>query len=234
LQPYTDDVIHSSSPLASPGLRADAERNRLRNLTAAQALFGEQGLDVPLEDIARRAGVGIATLYRRFPTRAELVAATFENKMADYIAKLDQALENPDPWAGFCELIHNLCALQSADAGLKELLTLSFPRSPAVDELEVQSLAKLTRLIQAAQQHGGLRPDFDPSDVLLLLLANAGVITATARTAPDAWRRFAAYLIDAFRAEQFQDDPRRPLPAPTPEDQLRRSLHNRGLVEPAD
>jgi AcrR family transcriptional regulator len=210
-------VIQSSS--AGSGLRADAERNRERILLAAQALFAEQGLEVPLEDIARRAGVGIATLYRRFPTRADLVEATFERKIADYVAAVEHAWENPDPWAGFRGLIHDLCAMQAADAGLRELLTLTFPDSAMVEQLKAQALLKLEELIAAAKASGCLRADFDVTDILLSLLANAGVVTVTRDAAPDAWRRFAAYLVDAFRAEAAH-----PLPEPATQEQLERSL----------
>jgi AcrR family transcriptional regulator len=242
LSPYTEDVIPNSSDRAggrsgrrgpssdaeAAGLRVDAERNRERILGAAQELFTEQGLGVPLEDIARRAGVGIATLYRRFPTRPDLIAATFERKIAVYTSTVERSLENPDPWAGFCQLIHDLCAMQAADAGLKELLTLSFPDSTFVEELKAQALVNLTTLIQGAQQQGCLRADFDVSDVLLVLLANAGIVTATRAAAPEAWRRFAAYMIDAFRAEP-SDRPlsTRPLPTAPTHEQLERSLAHR-------
>jgi AcrR family transcriptional regulator len=83
-------------------LRTDAERNRSRILAAAQRVFGEQGLDAPLTDVARGAGVGIDTLYRRFPTREALITDAFAEKMAAYAKAVDAALADPDPWHGFC------------------------------------------------------------------------------------------------------------------------------------
>jgi len=121
----------------SPSLRADAARNRERIVAAAQEVFAEWGLNAALEKIARRAGVGIATLYRRFPTRANLIAASFERKMADYAAAAEQALENPDAWAGFCWLINKFCAMQASDAGLKDLITMRFPASSAAEDLKM-------------------------------------------------------------------------------------------------
>jgi len=91
-------------------LRADARRNRGRILDAARDAFGERGLDVPLEDIADRAGVGIATLYRRFPTREALVAASFEAKLAAFAEAAEQALDSPDAWAGFAGFVVWACA----------------------------------------------------------------------------------------------------------------------------
>ena len=78
-------------------LRADAERNRERILAAARDVFAERGLDAPLESIARRAGVGQATLYRRFATRQDLLVAAFGPRLAAYTEAIDRALKDPDP-----------------------------------------------------------------------------------------------------------------------------------------
>src|SRR5262249_12878918 len=86
-------------------LRVDAERNRAAILAAAREVFAEQGLEAPLEEIAARAGVGIATLYRRFPTRAHLVAAALVEKVTQYAEAAEQALAVPDPWAGFTSFV---------------------------------------------------------------------------------------------------------------------------------
>ena len=108
-------------------LRVDAERNRGRIVEAAQAAFAEQGLDVPLEDVAEDAGVGIATLYRRFPTRDDLIAACFERRVAEYARVAEEALEAPDGWSGLCAYVEQICAMQAADRGLKDVLTRTFP-----------------------------------------------------------------------------------------------------------
>src|SRR5499427_11011022 len=89
-------------------LRVDAERNRAALLNAAQKVFAEQGLEAPLEEIAVRAGVGIATLYRRFPTRGQLVAAALVDKIAQYAEAAEQALAIADPWAGFASFVERI------------------------------------------------------------------------------------------------------------------------------
>src|SRR5438132_13734134 len=103
-------------------LRQDAQRNRELILAAAREEFREQGLDVSLEEIARRAGVGIATLYRRFPTRDALIEAVFEDHVASFVALAEEALQNEDPWVGFSTFIEQLCERQASDFGLKDLL----------------------------------------------------------------------------------------------------------------
>jgi AcrR family transcriptional regulator len=200
-------------------LRADAQLNRDRILNAAAKLFAERGLSVPLEEIAGRAGVGVATLYRRFPTRADLAAAAFERNISQYTDAVDRALANPSPWDGFRALVFEACELQAGDAGLRDLLTTAFPASSAIERRINEAVEKVKELIARAQDEGSLRPDVVVADVVVMLLANAGVLKATGEAAPDAWRRFAALMLDAFRAR-----PDAPLPPAPPEQQLRRSI----------
>jgi AcrR family transcriptional regulator len=200
-------------------LRADAQLNRDRILLAAAKLFAERGLNVPLEEIARRAGVGVATLYRRFPTRADLAAAAFERSMSKYTAAVDRALENPRAGDGFRGLIFDLCELQARDAGLRDLLTTSFPARSTVEQRTSEAVEKLKVLIGRAQAEGSIRPDLVVADVVVMLLANSGVLAATGTAAPDAWRRFAAIMLDAFLT-----DTGAALPEPPDEQQLRRSV----------
>ncbi|HVR00465.1 MAG TPA: TetR/AcrR family transcriptional regulator, partial [Mycobacterium sp.] len=108
--------------------------NRDRILAAAAELFAERGLSVPLEEIAGRAGVGVATLYRRFPTRADLATAAFERNISRYTTAVDRALANPRAWEGFRTLIAELCKLQASDAGMRDLLTTAFPPSSVVEQ----------------------------------------------------------------------------------------------------
>jgi AcrR family transcriptional regulator len=200
-------------------LRADAQLNRDRILAAAAELFAERGLSVPLEEIAGRAGVGVATLYRRFPTRADLATAAFERTMSRYTEAVDRALASPRAWDGFRAMVFELCELQAGDAGLRDLLTTEFPASSAIEARTNETVGKVKVLIARAQNEGPMRPDVVVADIVVLLLANAGVLKATGNAAPDAWRRFAALMLDAFRSR-----PDAPLPPAPPEHQLRRSI----------
>ena len=194
-------------------LRSDARRNRGRILDAAREAFGERGLDVPLEDIADRAGVGIATLYRRFPTREALVAATLEPKLAAFAEAAEQALDSPDAWAGFAGFVEWACATQAADRGVTDLLTLMLPNSQAAEDLRARGLRAFTGLVRRAQDQGALRGDFVPEDLALLMIANAGVVTATRDAAPHAWRRLVALMLESFRADHAGPLPAAPTPA---------------------
>ena len=202
-----------------PGLRADAERNRQRILEAARAVFAEAGLDAPLEAIAQRAGVGIATLYRRFPTRDELIAASLAPRMAEYATAVDEALLAPDPWVGLSDFVERVCGMQAADRSLTDVLAVTFPTARALEEQRDRAYHGFVELVRRAQAQGTLRADFVPEDLVLLLMANAGVVHATRDAAPDAWQRFVALMLEGFRA-----DDARPLPPPPAPAELYRAM----------
>jgi AcrR family transcriptional regulator len=204
-----------------PALRADAERNRQRLIAAARDMFAERGLDVPMEDIARHAGVGVATLYRRFPTRADLIAGAFGAKMAAYADAGAQALADPDPWAGFCAYIERVCAMQAGDRGFANVLCMTFPADKQFEAQRERAYRSFLELVRRAQAAGGLRADFVAEDLPMLLMANAGVVAGTAGSAPDAWRRFAAYMIQAFGTPSAA-----PLPEPPTPAAMHRALHH--------
>src|SRR6516225_4742218 len=161
-------------PARDVRLRADAARNRQAIIGTARALYGQRGLDLPFDEIARHAGVGNATLYRHFPSRCALIAAVFEDTLRRISEAAARALANPDPWAGFAGHVRYLCQLQATDRGLADLLTT-----------EVRGAPGLERLCTRAQR------DF---------AAIAGLVHRTADAAPDAWKRFVDLALDGLRA----------------------------------
>lgn len=199
---------HAQQPETAP-LRVDAERNRRRILDAARQVYAEHGLDVPMTEIARRAGVGIATLYRRYPTSDDLVVAAFVEKMEAYAAVAESALKVEDPWVGFSDYVRTICQMQVADAGFADILALT-PRD-AFAEQRSRAFRAFARLVRRAQEAGALRADFVHQDMPLLLMANAGLVRATTGH-PKATARLAEYLLQAFRAPATDALP----PAPTP------------------
>jgi AcrR family transcriptional regulator len=196
-------------------LRRDAAHNQERIVEAARVVFAARGVDVALEEIAKQAGVGLATLHRRF-TREELTEAVFTGRAAEYLQIAEQAINAPDGWTGFAGYLERLCEIQQQDRSLSDVLTLRMPDYPAVSQLRDQIYWAQLKLIQRAQREGTLRGDLVPEDVILLLLATGGIISATAGTAPHSWRRTFALITASMRADHAQ-----PLPAPpTTEDLL--------------
>jgi AcrR family transcriptional regulator len=183
--------------MAAVRLRADAERNRVALLAAAREIFSEQGLEASLDEIARRAGVGNATLYRRFPTRQDLIAAVFADRKATQVEMAERALAQTDPWAGFVGYVTALCELQATNRGLGELLvSVNFDGDERIAQLRATSQRRAREVIKRAQDAGRLRPDFELDDLISLMMANAGVIQRS--TDPHAWRRHLAMLIEGL------------------------------------
>ncbi|WP_371100092.1 TetR/AcrR family transcriptional regulator [Streptomyces sp. PU_AKi4] len=204
-------MAESSRITARDGVRADARRNRERVLVAARAVFAEHGIDAPMATVARRAGVGVATLYRHFPTRDALVRGAFAQQMETCARALTEALAAPDPWQGFQRLVETVCALQREERGFPAAFVAAFPDSTSEHAQSRQRAERdFTALVRRAQASGALRADFHPSDLVVVLLAHGALVTAL----PDdgaASRRLVAYLLQSFRADTANE----PLPPPT-------------------
>jgi AcrR family transcriptional regulator len=178
-------------------LRADAERNRTALLAAAREVFEEHGLDASLDEIARRARVGNATLYRRFPSRRELIAEVFAGRMSEYVQLAQRALAEPDPWSAFVGYLTRLCEMQATNRGLSELLvTNRFDDDDRLTELRAAAQRGATAVIRRAQESGALRADFTRQDISVLMMANSGVLRRSSD--PQAWRRQLSLFIEGL------------------------------------
>jgi len=196
-------------------LRADAQRNRNKLIAAAQAAFAEHGLEASLDNIAKCAGVGNATLYRHFPTRQDLVAAVFIERVDENVALLERAQRHEDPWTGFTDYIRQTSRALATDRGLAELFVMGYPT------LELRSVNDrayngMTALTERAKASGAARADLTAEDIVLLLEAVAGITRQTGTTGPAATERFLALALDGFRAEAAT-----PAPPPISRRQLR-------------
>ncbi|HCT80827.1 MAG TPA: TetR/AcrR family transcriptional regulator [Micromonosporaceae bacterium] len=200
-------------------MRADALRNRELILDAACHAFASRGPDVPLEEIAAEAGVGVATLYRRFPTREDLLDAVASRQIELYERALRKALADPDPWQGFSSFVRTVTEIQAKQPGLAEMLMV-----PCHGPDEARSAAVFEgylELVHRAQRNGSLRADYVPEDLPMLLMANAGVLRGTAQSAPRAWKRLVEYLLQAFSCPKARALPAAPTPS-----QMQRAMNN--------
>ncbi|GIH80286.1 TetR/AcrR family transcriptional regulator [Planobispora longispora] len=215
--------------MAKP-LRKDAQRNRDLLVAAARELFAERGLDVPLEEIARRAGVSIGTLYNRFPARADLIGAVFADRVAATRALAEQALAMPGAWDGLVHFLEGVCAMQAADLGYNALASGRGPYAAADDADLAEGYALMRRIVARAQESGELRPDVTLEDMVFVIWGHARTVEATATIAPRLWRRHLALLLDGLRTPEPS-----PLPEPslTPE-QARRAMSPQSPCRPDD
>src|ERR687897_2648177 len=158
-------MLHTMpEPVIAP-LRADAERNRQRLLAAAKDLFATRGLDVTLDDVARHAGVGTGTAYRRFPNKDALIDALMVDRIGEIAEIARECLEEPDPWVGLTSYFDRALALQAADRGLKEVLFSSGRGRERSVQARRQIAPVVTQMVKRAVEAGAVRSDFSTSDV---------------------------------------------------------------------
>jgi AcrR family transcriptional regulator len=208
---------------ARPGLarrpRRDAERNRRLLVQAAVETFRVDGLDVALDAIARRAGVGNATLYRHFPTREDLYEAVFADAGERLSEVTRRYAEATDGAAALRAFVEDLYSISPVSSELGKLADERLDVSPALRQIVEDVRATLVRLLALAQEQGSVRRDVDLDDLELLLSGLKAVVVATAEVAPGLWRRHLALLLDALRPSVGPG-----LPAPDVDPELRRRL----------
>lgn len=183
------------------GERADARRNRQLLLDAAAACIAEKGLSVSALDIADRAGVGVATLYRRFSSKESLIEEVLLERFAVLEEAGSAALEDPDPWSGFSALVHTLAAMVNENSGLSEAFGATPP--PAVAAGQERLRFMIQRLTERAQQAGCLRPGITWQDIVFLPKAVLTSPRCLGLVAGErSWERTLTVLLDGLRTPQ--------------------------------
>jgi len=178
-------------------LRADAEQRRQALLCAAASVFLDEGLEAPLESVARRAGVGIATLYRRFPTRDALVEAVFEAKMARYADRVEAALAQAEaePWAAFAAYARDISAMQIADPAFGAVMLRPMQGSELFSGEHDRALCAARRLVSRAREAGAVRADLRETDLYVLIASTAALVS---EPGPVAAEEAACRLVELF------------------------------------
>ena len=179
-------------------LRADARDNRERILDAARTVFAAEGLNAPMREIARRAGVGPATLYRRFPSKTDLAHAVYLDQSRTCQAIVHEGLADPDPWHGFRRVIEKVFELHARDRGFPNAFMSAFPDAMDFAADRNASLRSVAELARRAKATGELRPDFTLDDLVLVIVAHRGLRAGSTDARLAASRRFATLAIQAF------------------------------------
>jgi AcrR family transcriptional regulator len=207
--------------------RRDAARNHELLVHAAMSAFRDEGFDVALDTIARRAGVGNATLYRHFATREELYDAVFadlRDRAGAVLARYQAVDDARGALAGF---VAELFTVGPAGFELGCLADRTCDATPALEAMITEIRATLQRLLVQAQRQGTVRPDVDVEDLGLLLASARSVMAVAREAAPGVWRRHLTLLLDALRPAD-----RSPLPVAgvgEPErERIGRALHDMG------
>lgn len=204
------------SPLDTVELaqRVDAKRNRVLLLAAAAEAFAQHGIDVPAEEIARRAGVAKGTLFRHFATKEDLLAAVLADRLAAVRALVTALAERPDPGlATIAELMESAATVLAADRSFFDGATCA---TVVGGELPREKLAlerELNALLARAQASGEVREDIVGSDIAILIVAATNTCAPFAERAPELWRRYLALMVDGLRPGATTPLPVAPLAA---------------------
>jgi AcrR family transcriptional regulator len=196
-------------------LRRDAERNRQRILEAATEVFNERGLDVSLDEIARHAGVGVGTVYRRFRNKEELVEALFMSRLDQVAAIADQAFEAPDPWSGLVSFMERMAEIMAGDLGLRQILMFATYGRDLVAVARERNAPLVERLVERAQAAGQLRSDLRQTDIVFIVFVLTEAAQLAQAASPGIWRRYLALILDGMRPARAGVTPL-PVPALLP------------------
>jgi AcrR family transcriptional regulator len=205
-----------SPPAAIPRpLRRDAEQNRQRIMVAAREVFAQRGFDATLDDIAHHARLGVGTVYRRFPNKAALIDALFEESFQRVVDLAEQALEVADAWEGLVGFMTSVAELQVADRGLRDLMLSAGAGPDRTEQMRAGIKQTLDLLVERAQAQGALRTDFEGGDIPVVQLMIAAASEFTASGEPRSWRRYLTLMLDGLRERREYHSA---LPAPVLDD----------------
>ena len=185
-------------------LRADAARNRERILEAAAEVFAQRGLDATLDDVAHHAGVGVGTVYRRFPGKESLVEALFEKRIASVVDLAVQAAHVAEPWDGLVWFLERVCQSEAEDLGLRDVIFYGLYGQDRVARAKERIVPAVSRLIDRAQRDGSLRSDVVTADVLIIEMMVNAVASQTIHVDRDLWRRYLRIVVDGLRTARSQ------------------------------
>jgi AcrR family transcriptional regulator len=197
-----------------PQLRADARRNHTRILEAARAAFSEHGSETHVAAIAERAGVGVGTLYRHFPTKEALLEALILDRLESLSEELAAArAEEPDAWSAFERFFLFAARLQVRDRSLMQFIAGAGTSAALLETKRAELYEQARRLVEDAQREGSMRADVEPGDLPLLLGGIVQVLAQLTARAEELGARCAAIVLDGLRAPGFAPLPGRALDA---------------------
>ena len=180
-------------------LRRDAAENRQRLLDAAATVFSERGLDASVDEIARVAGVGTGTLYRRFPTKDALISELVRQLLSDLVAIATKALDVEDG-SGLEQLMYGTGEVQASHRGCISRMW----NDDETTALQSEYRRIVSELLAKAKEYGRIREDATQSDIDLTFWALRGVIETTRGVSDTAWRRHLALVIAGLRPGREQ------------------------------
>lgn len=212
----------TAGDLEASSLRKDAERNRRRIIEAARELCATRGLEATLNEVAHHAGLGVGTVYRRFPSKEALFAAIFEDSINELVALADTALTAPDSWDGLEWFVIQLCQVTATNRGVREIAFSRAKCGETVDCARDRLAPRVSELVDRAIRDGYVRPELSSTDMPIFGLLAGAVTEFAGEIDADLWRRYTGILLAGIRCHRGQQ--RLPVDALNP-DQLDTAMH---------
>lgn len=226
LVPVTIYSAHPQTPvralgydrkMADPGLRADAARNHERLMAAGREVFAQRGLGATLNDVAKHAGLGVGTAYRRFADKSELIEAILEQQVEELVQILDEALAEPDAWKALVDYLERSLAIQAENRWLAQIFSGQRVGSTRYDWQHDRLAALADQLAERARDQGVVRVDLTGTDLQFLQIGIAAIAGVAADGAKNTdrsdieqlYRRYLWMTLDGLR-------PGHPDPLPVP------------------
>lgn len=214
-----------ASPCTPPSSATDARRERV--LAAATELLRDQGVNASLEEVARRAGVGIGTVYRKFPTRADLLATVYEPAITSWATCVDDGLHHDDPCRALSDVYSCVAELQFDYRGFADVMTMPFPSAPEFEDTRMRAVAGMRTLALRAKRRQCLQRDYSPRDFLIFIMANEGIVQAGGDIARQSSQRLLSHFLRSIMVE-----PQRKLaPAPDLDEVIVAMQRLRGIAQ---
>jgi len=188
-------------------LRRDAQINRQRILDAAAELFAQRGLGVTLNDVAHHAGVGVGTVYRRFPDKDALIEELFEQRFHELIEVAEDALTDADAWQGMRRFLERVTEMQANNTGLRDLVVAMPDGLSRVRQIRSRLLPLGEEVVRRAHRAGQLRPDIVAQDLPVLQMMLAAIVDVTVDLDRDLWRRYAQIMLRGMSADPGSEPP---------------------------
>lgn len=187
-------------------LRRDAQRNRERILLAAHDVFATRGFAATLDDVAHHAGVGVGTVYRRFPTKEALIEALFAERLEDLVSLAEDALALPSGWDGLTMMLRRTIEMHAVDRGLRDAALCVGVDKQHFAEVGANLLPLIQELLDRAHAEGTLRPDVSVHDLPVIMATVTDLAQHSTDSRPAVYRRFLELIIDGLRARPDNND----------------------------
>lgn len=196
-------AIFFSTERPAPGrsVRRDAERSRQRILDAAREVFAVHGLDAGLNEIARRAGVGVGTVYRRFPDKASLIEAVMDDEVASLAVLIEDFFHTDSAWDGLSRLLYAVAERQVAHRGFSDAILGSSHHRRYSAAFRTRVGPRMVALVQRAEREGSLRAGVSLGDLMMVLLMVGELGTAGKAVCPGIHRRYLGLFLESLRAD---------------------------------